>query len=39
MITDWEELTFELGPWKETGTFILKVSMGCKGDTGGVNGL
>ena len=21
---DWEELTFELGPWKETGTYILK---------------
>ena len=25
MIADWEELAFELGPWKETGTFILKV--------------
>ena len=24
MITDWEGLAFELGPWKETGTFILK---------------
>lgn len=24
MMTDWEGLTFELGPWKETGTFILK---------------
>ncbi|KAK3261578.1 hypothetical protein CYMTET_29517 [Cymbomonas tetramitiformis] len=24
MQTDWQGLTFELGPWKETGTFILK---------------
>ncbi|KXZ48211.1 DHC-9 protein [Gonium pectorale] len=24
MIADWQGLTFELGPWKETGTFILK---------------
>jgi dynein heavy chain len=25
MVTDWEGLVFELGPWKATGTFILKV--------------
>ena len=24
MITDWQDLAFELGPWKETGTYILK---------------
>nr|8GLV_Kg Chain Kg, DHC_N2 domain-containing protein [Chlamydomonas reinhardtii] len=24
MISDWQGLSFELGPWKETGTFILK---------------
>ncbi|GLI65190.1 hypothetical protein VaNZ11_008652 [Volvox africanus] len=24
MMTDWQGLAFELGPWKETGTFILK---------------
>ena len=24
MMADWEGLAFELGPWKETGTFILK---------------
>lgn len=24
MQTDWEGLTLELGPWKETGTHILK---------------
>lgn len=24
MAADWEGLAFELGPWRETGTFILK---------------
>lgn len=24
MMADWDGLMFELGPWKETGTFILK---------------
>ncbi|GFR45764.1 hypothetical protein Agub_g7181 [Astrephomene gubernaculifera] len=24
MMSDWQGLAFELGPWKETGTFILK---------------
>jgi len=24
MATDWDGMAFELGPWKETGTFILK---------------
>jgi hypothetical protein len=39
MMTDWEGLTFELGPWKETGDRGSSGGGGAGGYEEGLNGL